>query len=212
MKNIIDKISIVGGSPYITFLKLTNIIIGLCIVALFTAILINFIEARAKTDVKTEKRSIVETGTMTLFFLVFYVLLFFRIGVISIASMEVKWFLSTFGLLLVVLGCVINIMGRFSLGSNWANQVRIYHDHRLVEKGMYRIVRHPLYASLIIMFLGASLIYRNSAAFIANLFVFIPFMTYRAKQEELALNKQFPEYKAYQKRTGMFWPKLFRKG
>ncbi|HEX2953153.1 MAG TPA: isoprenylcysteine carboxylmethyltransferase family protein [Bacillota bacterium] len=212
MNDIIGKLSLSGNTPYKIFLLVINIIVALCIVALFTAILINFVEARARSHVKNEKRSVVETGTMTLFFLLFYFLLCLRIGVISIMSMKVKCILTVFGLLLVVFGCCFNIIGRFNLGANWANQVLIYDDHKLIDKGVYRIVRHPLYASLIMMFFGASLIYRNSAAFLANLFIFIPFMTYRAKQEEEALRKEFPEYQDYQKKTGMFWPKMIRKG
>jgi protein-S-isoprenylcysteine O-methyltransferase Ste14 len=44
-----------------------------------------------------------------------------------------------------------------------------------------------------------------------NTIVFIPFMYYRAKQEEKELTKTFKEYKDYQKRVGMFLPKLIKK-
>jgi hypothetical protein len=110
------------------------------------------------------------------------------------------------GLALVVLGSAVNIMGRFALGRNWGNQVIIYQDHTLVTGGMYRFVRHPLYASLIWMFIGASLVFQNWASLLATLFIFLPAMYYRGKLEEKALIAQFPGYAEYRDRTGMFFP------
>ena len=113
------------------------------------------------------------------------------------------------GLLILIIGCIINIIGRINLGKNWSNQIKIYDDHSLVSNGVYKIVRHPLYASIIWMFFGASLIYSNYLAFLANLIIFIPFMYYRAKQEETLLKNEFIDYKDYQIKVGMFFPKLF---
>jgi protein-S-isoprenylcysteine O-methyltransferase Ste14 len=79
-----------------------------------------------------------------------------------------------------------------------------------VQKGAYRIVRHPLYASLIWVFYGASIVYLNYYAFLLNTFVFIPFMYYRAKQEEELLEKEFSDYNKYTLNVGMFFPKLFK--
>ena len=115
------------------------------------------------------------------------------------------------GLVLVVAGAAVNILGRLALGRNWANHIKIYNDHSLVVNNVYGFVRHPLYASLIWMFLGASLVYFNFLAFLANALVFVPFMYYRAKQEEELLAKEFEKYKDYQKKVGMFFPKILRR-
>lgn len=102
----------------------------------------------------------------------------------------------------------MNISGRFYLGSNWANHIRIYNNQTLIKTGAYGIVRHPLYSSLIFMFYGACLVYPNYLAFLSNTFIFIPFMYYRAKQEEDLLSKRFKGYHVYQKEVGMFFPKI----
>jgi protein-S-isoprenylcysteine O-methyltransferase Ste14 len=112
------------------------------------------------------------------------------------------------GLGLVVLGCCVNIAGRLQLGRNWANQVTIYQDQRLVTSGVYRLARHPLYASLIWMFYGASIVYASWAGFLANSLIFLPFMTYRARQEEDLLAREFPDYDEYRRRVGMFFWKF----
>ncbi|MFA7244752.1 MAG: isoprenylcysteine carboxylmethyltransferase family protein [Candidatus Magasanikbacteria bacterium] len=185
---------------------ISNIIIGICLFALFTSILINFVEGIDKKATK-EKRSIVETGTMTLFFVGFYLLIRFQIGTIQIPQ-NLQYILILSGLTMIVAGCTINIVGRLNLGKNWANQIKIYQNHTLTKTGMYNLVRHPLYASLMMMFIGSCLVYSNYLAFLAHAFIFIPFMYYRAKQEEKLLSQTFIEYKKYQKEVGMFFPKF----
>lgn len=94
------------------------------------------------------------------------------------------------------------------MGENWGNNVVIYKNHTLVTNGVYKIVRHPLYASIIWMIYAVGLLYKNYMVLILNTVIFIPFMTYRAKQEEKELDKIFNEYKNYKNRVGMFLPKI----
>jgi protein-S-isoprenylcysteine O-methyltransferase Ste14 len=185
---------------------LSDIIVILCLLALFSAIIINFFESNK--NIHKEKRSIVETGSMTGFFMVFYLLLRFKIGHIETSEL-VLYIIKSFGLLMIILGTFINIKGRKDLGSNWANQVTIYTDQKLITTGIYNHIRHPLYGSIICMFYGACLVYPNYLAFLSNTLIFIPFMYYRAKQEEKLLIERFSDYTNYIIKTGMFFPKLF---
>lgn len=186
-----------------------NTIVICCLFLILVAVLIDFSEFQKRDQIRKEKKSVVETGTMFLFFLFFYYLIRFRIGQIYITSDFFRVFLIVLGTLILIVGCWVNLKGRISLGKNWSNQIKIYKDHFLVTDGAYRIVRHPLYASIIWMFFGASLIYKNYLSFLANIFIFIPFMYYRAKQEENLLKKEFKNYKNYQLKVGMFFPKIF---
>jgi len=187
-------------------LILADIIIGICLFVLFTSILINFAESKNKR-IKKEKKSMVETGSMTIFFLFFYILIRKKIGEFPVAP-DLREYFVVIGLIMIVSGCIINIFGRFNLGSNWANQVKIYHNHEFITNGVYGLVRHPLYASLMLMFYGACFVYPNYLAFLANTLIFIPFMHYRAKQEETLLSKTFKDYDSYKRGVGMFFPKI----
>lgn len=186
--------------------RISDIVVAISLAALFTSILINFVEAN-KTAVKKEKKSIVETGTMTLFFIGFYLLIKLQIGAFRVKYLiDVIMIIS--GLIMITGGAIINIVARFSLGKNWANQIKVYNEHTVVRTGFYGIVRHPLYSSLIMMFYGAAISYKNYYAFIANTVVFLPFMIFRARQEEKLLSEALPEYIDYKKEVGMLFPKL----
>lgn len=183
------------------------VVLAFCATAIIFSIIANFLLVQDAGNSKKEKKSLVETGTMSLFFLFFFFLIKYRLTVLEIDFLHKPVYL-LIGLFLVVLGTIFNIWGRIDLGNNWANQIKIYKNQTLVTRGPFKIVRHPLYASLIWIFFGASIYFSNISAFLANLLIFIPFMYYRAKQEERVLEKEFKEYTKYSKKTGMFFPKF----
>jgi len=193
-------------NPLDLLIIIATIIVIICTLIIIIAIFINFIEAK-QTKIEKKKKSIVATGTMFLFYCLYYVSIRFRLGIFYLSE-TFQIIAIILGLIILVIGCIFNIKGRLFLGENWADQINIYNDHKLVNKGPYKYVRHPLYASLIWMFLGGSLIYQNYLSFILNLCVFIPFMYYRAKQEEELLIKKFKKYSNYKKNIGMFFPKI----
>jgi protein-S-isoprenylcysteine O-methyltransferase Ste14 len=195
-------------TPSSAIFTISNIVVLICFFIICLAVLIDFIEFQKRKQIKREKKSFVETGTMFLFFFLFYSLIRFGIGRFTIPSTAIKTGIMMIGSLALIVGCFVNVRGRLDLGKNWANQIKIYQDHAIISKGMYGIVRHPLYASIIWMFFGAGLVYLNYLALLSNLLIFIPCMYYRAKQEETALVQEFEAYKTYQKNVGMFFPKV----
>lgn len=186
-------------------------LVGICVLAVLLAVLTDFLLYDRRAEVKKGKRSIVRTSTMLLFFFAYYLVIYWKWGVLAIDSQAVRLALEIAGLLLVVAGAGFNILGRLKLNQNWGNNIKIYQDHTLVTTGPFGLVRHPLYASLIWMFFGGSLIYRNYLGFLLNLLVFIPFMTYRARQEETLLAGEFAGYAAYRQQTGMFFPRPWKR-
>jgi protein-S-isoprenylcysteine O-methyltransferase Ste14 len=187
-----------------TFEGCARLLVTLCAVSVLTAVFINFMLAREGHTVHSRRKSMVATGSMLAFFVGIYFLIRLRIGAHEIPGIYYPAAIT--GLVLLFLGTTINIMGRFALGRNWGNQVVIYQDHTLVTGGVYRIVRHPLYAGLIWMFTGAALVFQNWLALLATMFIFLPGVYFRARQEEKALLAQFPTYADYRNQTGMFFP------
>ena len=118
------------------FSFIIQLIICSSVVALFVSIIIDFTLYTREDHIKKEKKSIVETGTMTLFLFAFYLILIIKIGIVSIHDQSLKNLIIILGTLAIVSGCIMNIMGRFNLGSNWANHIKIYDEHTLIQKGM----------------------------------------------------------------------------
>jgi protein-S-isoprenylcysteine O-methyltransferase Ste14 len=187
---------------------IANIIAILCVVIILLAILIDFVSYHRPEVSKKKKNSLVETGSMLLYFFFYCLLMQTRQGRLFPQSVIITSIIEMTGISLVIAGCFANIAGRIILRHNWANQVTIYQDQTLVTGGVYRIVRHPLYASLIWMLLGGCLIYIHYIALLSVFLIFIPMMYYRAKQEEKFLVHEFKEYSEYMKRTGMLFPKI----
>lgn len=187
-----------------TFEGCERLAVTFCTVLVLTAVFLNFALARIDHSVHRRRKSVIATGSMLIFFFAFYLLIRMRIGAREISAVHYPG--AIVGLTLLLLGTIVNLTGRLALGRNWGNQVVIYEDHKLVTNGVYRIVRHPLYAGLIWMFTGAALVFQNWAALLAVILIFYPAMYYRAKLEENALVAQFPDYADYRRRTGMFFP------
>jgi protein-S-isoprenylcysteine O-methyltransferase Ste14 len=200
--------NIIIDTPDKVLYLINNIVVAVCLFLIILAVLIDFVEFQKRKGVRKEKKSIVETGTMFLFFFFFYSFIRFNIGHVYFTFGWLLALVNILGLTVLIIGCFVNIKGRFNLGKNWSNQIKIYDDHTFISKGMYSVVRHPLYASIIWMFLASSVIYLNYLAFASTLLIFIPFMYYRAKQEENLLVKEFGNYIDYQKKVGMFFPKI----
>jgi len=193
----------------INFLTVISVILGLCTFAIILSVLISFFEDRPK-EIRKETKSIVETGSMFVFFLIYYLVIKYNVGSLNILTGSLRTVIIIIGTFIVVLGTYVNIKGRSELGQDWANQIKIYKHHNFHKTGMFSIVRHPLYASLIWIFFGGGLIFQNYLALLLNICLFIPFMYYRAKQEELLLISTFPQYTLYQQTVYMFFPKIFK--
>ena len=184
-------------------------VIAASVIAVFAAVMVDFAKYGDRGAVKKGRRSIVATGSMIGFFAVFCLVIYLRWGSIHFDDAMAMTMIIA-GTSMVFAGAAMNIAGRLRLGGNWANHIRIYDGHTLVRRGIYKIVRHPLYASIMLMLFGGSVAYRNWLGAVLAACVFVPFMYYRAKQEERLLQEEFAEYGEYRKKTGMFFPKLWR--
>ena len=77
----------------------------------------------------------------------------------SVASPTYTVTTSTFvGLGLVLLGCMLGFAALQTLGESYHMQVLIHEKAKLVQHGVYRLVRHPMRLSLAIETFGALLI------------------------------------------------------
>jgi len=78
----------------------------------------------------------------------------------------------------------------------------------LIRSGIYRWIRHPIYAVHFLVNFCYTLLYFHAGT-VALYLVFVAGQTIRARIEERKLSAAFPEYEEYRKTTGMFFPRLW---
>ena len=105
-----------------------------------------------------------------------------------------------------VLGLMVSIWSRMALGSEWSRDVELKQGHKLVERGPYALVRHPIYTGHLLMGLGTAVGSGLLVAF-AGLALFLVGFWIKLRQEERLLVRSFPvEYPAYRARVRAMVP------
>lgn len=95
------------------------------------------------------------------------------------------------------------------LGRNWSPSLELREGHELVTEGVYRSVRHPMYASMWLWGVAQALLLQNWIAGWASLVMFMPLYLLRVPREERMMLDEFgEEYRAYMDGTGRVIPRL----
>lgn len=116
--------------------------------------------------------------------------------------------IGSLGIIICITGILIAICSKYYLGKDWGLPGTVKENQKLVTSGPYRFVRHPIYAGILLAFLGSSLL-KGGNWFIIFAFFSVYFI-YAAMSEEISLNSRFPEqYPKYRKKTKMFIPFIF---
>jgi len=118
--------------------------------------------------------------------------------------------LQVVGLLLMAVGIAVRSTAIAQLGRFHTPNVAIRGDHRLIETGLYRLVRHPSYLGALIAFLGFSLALDNWLGIVVMMTIMPGIYLYRIHEEDAALLAAFGDsYRAYCQRTKRLIPWLY---
>jgi len=116
---------------------------------------------------------------------------------------------SILGLVLVGKGIIFSCWARFHLGKYWSGRITLKQDHKLIQSGPYRWVRHPIYTGILLAMLGTALMIGKVHAFAAVLIMFVAYC-YKISREEKLLSQQFgSDYEAYRQRTKALLPLIW---
>ena len=112
------------------------------------------------------------------------------------------------GLALFLVGAVFYLWAKSVLGRFWSIEVRVLTDHTVIEKGPFRLIRHPMYAGQVLVYIGLLGLALQSWATI--LFILIMSSIYygnRIRIEERFLVAELRDaYLDYMKRTKRLIP------
>lgn len=112
------------------------------------------------------------------------------------------------GWVLTLAGGTLAVAGLVGLGRNLTPYPEPVSDGSLVEHGIYRIVRHPIYGGIAIGAVGGGLAFGSLAASGVGL-ALLGFFGVKAAREERRLEAAYPAYMQYRQRVrGMLVPWL----
>lgn len=118
---------------------------------------------------------------------------------------QVSLFKTTIGTLLVLIGNCLATAALSALGRSFSMMAEA---RRLVTRGGYSYVRHPMYLSEAIALAGVVLqvnTWQAIIVFAVHLWIQIQ----RMKNEEKVLERTFPEYQEYKLRTARLIPRVY---
>ena len=95
------------------------------------------------------------------------------------------------------------------LGLNWSISLELREGHQLIQDGVYRRIRHPMYTAIFLFSIAQGLLLANWLAGWVAFASFFPLYLVRVPKEEQLMLREFGEdYKQYMKRSGRLLPGL----
>jgi protein-S-isoprenylcysteine O-methyltransferase Ste14 len=96
------------------------------------------------------------------------------------------------------------------LGRHWSPSLVIHDEQAIVDTGVYKYIRHPMYSALFLLCLGQAFLFNdNWLTGLAGLATFGPLYAIRVGREERMMVERFGErYRAYMMRTTRLIPRL----
>lgn len=94
------------------------------------------------------------------------------------------------------------------LGKYWSPGLEIKENHQLITTGVFKWVRHPMYAAFVAIAVAQVFMLQNWIVGPAFLILAIPFYLHRVQREERQLIRHFgDEYRFYVEETNALFPK-----
>ena len=112
------------------------------------------------------------------------------------------------GCAVCVAGLALAIWSRRTLAGNWSSEVTFKQDHELVMKGPYRLMRHPIYTSFMLMLLGPVAASGRAHAWLGFAIMCLAWWIKLRHEERLLVRHFAGQYRDYQKRVKALVPFL----
>jgi protein-S-isoprenylcysteine O-methyltransferase Ste14 len=100
------------------------------------------------------------------------------------------------------------LLAAWQLGRNLTALPKPRPGGYLVQQGLYRVVRHPIYCGVLLWALGSSLAHLNLWTLLLCGLLFV-WLDRKASLEETWLQERFPGYSAYRQRVKKLIPWVY---
>lgn len=132
-------------------------------------------------------------------------------GIVRFANYQPSTWVVLAGSVLLIFGVWLFWRSHRDLGRNWSVSLEIREGHEIVNTGVYKRIRHPMYSAIFLVFLAQALLINNWIAGFGGIAAFLLMYIIRVPREEAMMRESFgEEYDDYCWTTGRILPKLFR--
>jgi protein-S-isoprenylcysteine O-methyltransferase Ste14 len=152
-----------------------------------------------------------EVALLTLAWMGFLVPLIWVVSpVFSFAEYSLRPWAFGVGVLCLVAGLWWFQRSHSDLGQYWSVTLELRENHRLITQGVYRYVRHPMYAALFLYATGQALVLPNWVVGPSYFVAFGILFAFRIRAEEKMMLETFgDEYAAYMAKTKLLVPGIW---
>lgn len=136
-------------------------------------------------------------------------LLYILTSLFSFANYTLPLYAQITGVVLILPTLWLFYRSHKDLGLNWSVTLEIREGHNIVDTGVYKHIRHPMYSAIWLWGIAQTLLLHNYIAGFSGLISFGMLYFFRVQEEEKMMLKEFgEEYQAYKKRTKRIIPFL----
>lgn len=118
-------------------------------------------------------------------------------------------YVSFVGLIMAIIGILVLLIALLQLNKNLSPFPTPISGGDLIETGLYKYVRHPIYTGILVTLWGYGL-YTSSVYKILITMLLLLLFFFKSKYEEEKLSQVFENYPAYMKRTERFFIDFFK--
>jgi protein-S-isoprenylcysteine O-methyltransferase Ste14 len=112
------------------------------------------------------------------------------------------------GFVAALIGLAIAAWASVHLERYWSDKVVIQSDHRLVSRGPYACMRHPIYFGALLAIVGTAMVVGGWRALLAFLLMLINYTIKARKEDQILADRFDQEFLDYQNRAGLLLPRL----
>jgi len=129
-----------------------------------------------------------------------------EVGVFARSDTFITWM----GLIIMACGLILRAASIFTLKKFFTVNLAINDEHRLINQGLYKHVRHPSYSGSIISFIGMGIAFGNILSLALLVIPVTTLFIWRINIEEKMLVNAFKEeYQQYRERSWRLFPGVY---